>query len=274
MDDKDWEEAFVAYGLDAAVGRRFRGLIHNLNGVAQAFSMQTELLGMFFSRAREILQQLGEAPTLEEARELGRKLAEFLRGRAALVVYLEKEVGIMQEIMLRSSSLMEGRADRNGIDSRSLNAIIESELEFMNGDSFFKHRVRKELQMEENLPVFSRYYPEIHQIIGALLENCAQALAERGTPDSATVPAVMQISCIAAAGEVVLQVTDNGPGIAEADPERIFAPFYTTWPGHLGLGLYLARKMAERCGGTLVCQATPGRTLFTLRLPVEEAEIG
>ena len=75
MDEKAWEEAFVAYGLDAAVGRRFRGLTHNLNGVAQAFSMQTELLGMFFSRAGEILQQLEQAPTLEETREMGQKLS-------------------------------------------------------------------------------------------------------------------------------------------------------------------------------------------------------
>jgi|GEM_PF-987375 len=273
MDDKAWEEAFVAYGLDAAVGRRFRGLTHNLNGVAQAFSMQTELLGLFFNRAGEILQHQGEATTLEETRELGRKLGKLLSSRASLLVHLEKEVVIMQEILQRSGSLMGGRADRTGMDGRSLAAIIETELEFMNSDSFFKHRVRKDLQLAENLPLFSRHYQEIHQIIGALLENSAQALAEGDKPDKGTKPLV-QICCTATTGEVNLQVSDNGPGIVEADRERIFAPFYTTRPDHPGLGLYLARKMAERCRGTLVCQAVQGRSLFILRLPVEEAEIG
>jgi signal transduction histidine kinase len=272
MDDKAWEEAFIDYGLDAAVGRRFRGLTHNLNGVAQAFSMQTELLGMFFGRAEEIMQLLEQARTLEEARELSLKLAELFRSRAALVVHLEKEVRIMHEIMRRSSSLMEVGLDRAGPTAHALGAIIETELEFMNGDAFFKHRVRKDVQLGKNLPVFSRHQREIHQIIGALLENCAQALAERAAPETAAAP-VMQLSCTAAAGQVTLQVSDNGPGIAEADRERIFAPFYTTHPGHPGMGLYLARKMAERCHGTLVCQVTPEWTRFTLCLPVEEAEI-
>lgn len=273
MDDKAWEEALVAYGLDAAVGRRFRGLTHNLNGVAQAFSMQTELLGMFFGRAEELLQQLEQAGTLDEARDLGRKLAEFLHARAALVVHLETEVRIMQAIMERATAMLEGRAERTGRNGRALGAIIETELEFMNGDGFFKHRVRKDLHLEENLPICSRHYLEVHQILGALLENSAQALAAREAPEAGSPPAV-RISCTARGGEVTLQVSDNGPGVLEADREKIFAPFYSTRPGHLGLGLYLARKMAERCHGSLLCQAIPGQTKFTLRLPVEEAEIG
>ncbi len=273
MEEKAWEDAFVAYGLDAAVGRRFRGLTHNLNGVAQAFSMQTELLGMFFSRAGAILQQLEQAHNLEETRELGRSLTELLHRRAGLLVHLEKEVGIMQEIMQRSSALMEGRAVGTSPNTRSLGAIIATELEFMNGDAFFKHRVRKELQLSENLPIFNRHYQEIHQILGVLLENCAQALAEQQAPETAAAPQI-RISCTSDDGEVTVQVSDNGPGIAAAELERIFAPFYTTRQGHLGLGLWLARKMAERCHGTLDCQVNQEWTLFTLRLPIEEASLG
>jgi len=272
MDGQAWEEAFLAYGLDAAVGRRYRGLTHNLNGVAQVFSMQTELLCTFFSRAEEIMRQLEQAPTLEESRELGRKLDELLHRRAALVVHLEKEVGIIQAIMRRTSSLMEGGAARpkNGC---LLGSIIETELEFMNSDNFFKHRVRKEVRLEENIPSIGRCCREIHQIIGALLENGAQALAGRGDADSMPQP-VMRIDCTVEGGEATVRVCDNGPGVAETDREGIFAPFYTTRPGHLGLGLYLARKMAERCRATLVCEPAREGSVFTLSIPVEEAEIG
>jgi signal transduction histidine kinase len=240
--------------------------------VAQAFSMQTELLGMFFSRAGEILQQLEQARTLEESREMVRMLSELLRRRAILAPHLEREVRIMQEIMRRSKGLSEGRGGA-GTKGCSLDAIVATELEFMNGDSFFKHRVRKDLHLGKNLPACGRYCPEIHQILGALLENCSQAMATDGEPGEAPEP-VVEISCTTKADELILQVSDNGPGLAGVDPERIFAPFYTTRPGRLGLGLYLARKLAERCGGTVICHSVPKGALFSLRLPVKEEEIG
>lgn len=72
----------------------------------------------------------------------------------------------------------------------------------------------------------------------------------------------------AEAGQGLLEVVDEGPGIAEELQERIFEPFFTTREKGTGLGLPLARKLVEANGGTLSLRSRPGETCFSLRLPV------
>jgi signal transduction histidine kinase len=77
-------------------------------------------------------------------------------------------------------------------------------------------------------------------------------------------------------GEGVLAVEDDGPGIPPQHLEHVFERFYRA-DGRLasgsGLGLAIARELARAMGGSLDVESQPGRTVFTLRLPVEaEAE--
>ena len=76
-----------------------------------------------------------------------------------------------------------------------------------------------------------------------------------------------------AGGEVRIEVCDRGPGVPEAERERIFEPFYRL-PGHaeraggVGLGLSLVRQIAERHGGRALCQARAGGgSCFVITLP-------
>ena len=73
-DNKKWEEAFIRFGFDAAVGRLFMGIIHNLNGVGQAFSMQVELLAMMFAQVDDLLVEIDQATSLAEAQEKSAEL--------------------------------------------------------------------------------------------------------------------------------------------------------------------------------------------------------
>lgn len=264
----EWEKAFGAYGLDAATGRLFRGLAHNINGVAQAFSMQTELLQMLFVQAAGLLTQGENAPTLDEAREVCRKLKTMLERRASLAVHLEHEVQVIQAIMRRCSGLVAAAGDSAGGVQFSLPTVIETELEFMNGDGFFKHQVKKELNFAPDLPPRQGNLVEIHQILAALIENAAQSL--QATVAAGPITPCLAISASVKGNQVLLAVSDNGEGINPEAQARLFEPFYTTRPERLGMGLWLARWLAERFGGAISCESAAGRrTTFILAIPLE-----
>jgi two-component system sensor histidine kinase PilS (NtrC family) len=56
---------------------------------------------------------------------------------------------------------------------------------------------------------------------------------------------------VAGGGRVALHVIDDGPGIEDAARVQVFEPFFTTHPKGTGLGLYIARELAEANGAAL-----------------------
>jgi two-component system sensor histidine kinase KdpD len=84
----------------------------------------------------------------------------------------------------------------------------------------------------------------------------------------------VDLSAGAEEGRVVLRVADRGPGIAEAERERIFEPFARGAggrPGGSGLGLAIARGFAELNGGELVVERAAGGAVFALSFPAAAA---
>jgi signal transduction histidine kinase len=74
-----------------------------------------------------------------------------------------------------------------------------------------------------------------------------------------------------AGGRAVLAVEDEGPGIPSEHTAHVFERFYRVEGTHAsgsGLGLAVARELAEAMDGTLELDSRPGRTVFALRLPV------
>ena len=70
--------------------------------------------------------------------------------------------------------------------------------------------------------------------------------------------------------EAIVEVSDNGRGISEADLLRIFNPFFTTRPGGTGLGLPAVRRIARAHGGGVVVKSSLGTgSTFTLHLPIK-----
>jgi two-component system nitrogen regulation sensor histidine kinase GlnL len=68
---------------------------------------------------------------------------------------------------------------------------------------------------------------------------------------------------------IKLQIIDNGPGIPDAIRERIFYPLVSGREGGSGLGLTLAQNFITQHHGMIECESQPGRTCFTILLPIE-----
>jgi two-component system sensor histidine kinase PilS (NtrC family) len=55
-----------------------------------------------------------------------------------------------------------------------------------------------------------------------------------------------------------VEISDRGPGVTPENAERIFEPFFSDAPGGTGLGLFLARELAQTSGATLLYEPRPG----------------
>jgi len=103
----------------------------------------------------------------------------------------------------------------------------------------------------------------LEQVLVNLIHNAAQAMHDQPRHRRRIVLA----TCRVAQG-IHIAVTDQGPGIAPEQLEQIFAPFFTTKPDGLGLGLNICRTIVEAHGGsmTVVNEAEGGAT-FSFILP-------
>ncbi len=101
---------------------------------------------------------------------------------------------------------------------------------------------------------------QIKQVFLNLVLNALQAMPSSG---------VLKISSINFEHKVHIQVSDNGPGIALEDRERIFNPFVTTRDSGTGLGLAITQRIVQGHEGHIVLYSIPGQgASFTICLPL------
>jgi two-component system nitrogen regulation sensor histidine kinase GlnL len=111
------------------------------------------------------------------------------------------------------------------------------------------------------------------QIIQALLNigrNAAQALRGRG--DIVLRTRVVRQPTLARRLHrlgVMVQIVDNGPGIPEEIREKMFFPLISGRENGTGLGLSIAQEYIHQHGGIIEADSEPGRTCFTILLPIE-----
>ncbi|MGO9838950.1 MAG: sensor histidine kinase [Polyangiaceae bacterium] len=110
-----------------------------------------------------------------------------------------------------------------------------------------------DLRLNVNSTLFAR-------LLHALYENAVQASAPR-VPGIAT-------RARAETGRILVEVTDDGPGIPAEMVSRVFEPLASLRPGGTGLGLSLARRIAQAHGGSLAVVESSGGACFRVELAV------
>ena len=260
MTAEAWEEAFLKQSHDAAVGRLFRGIVHNLNGALQVFSLQTELFGMTLIQADTLLHQLQTMDLAPAAQAIVRQLQEDMQRRSEAVRQMQVKVRASEGVIRRTLMLPDFMHIGDG-EPYTLNTVVSNEVEFLCADSFFKHKVRRELALAADLPPLAAgRHLALHQIVFYLLENALEAVRGQEQP-------VIGMQTFTSDDGLSLVVRDNAPGAAGPARERISAPFIAPWQGHRSPGLYLAGKLAAEFQGSLVCESDASGTSFRLSLP-------
>lgn len=106
----------------------------------------------------------------------------------------------------------------------------------------------------------------IHQALVNLLRNGLQASEAGGDGESAA--AGVEAAVAVEGGRLVFTVRDHGPGVPPEEAERIFEPFHTTRVRGTGLGLAVARQIAELHGGAVTTHNHPrGGAVFRVEIP-------
>ncbi len=111
-----------------------------------------------------------------------------------------------------------------------------------------------------NLPPIEAYGSELNQVWTNLIDNAADAMQARGE---------LELATRVEEGKVVVEVCDNGPGIAAEIQSRVFEPFFTTKAvgKGTGLGLNISYNIVQKHRGKIEVESVPGRTCFRVRLP-------
>jgi len=100
------------------------------------------------------------------------------------------------------------------------------------------------------------------QVFTNVMKNAVEAIDPRRGTGRVTVDLFVE-------GErAVVEVSDDGVGIATEDRDKIFLPFFTTKPAGTGLGMSIVKKIVDLHGGDIAIESAPGRgTRVRISLP-------
>jgi len=229
------------------------------------------------SRETALLTQLGGSRMM--ARQLAHEIKNPLGGLRGAAQLLERE--LPNDELREYTRIIIGEADRLRalVDSllgpaRALERVSANIHELL--DHVYR-LVRAEApdavelvrDYDPSLPALDLDRDQVIQAMLNLAQNAVQALGNHGR-------LVLRTRALTGAniGErrhrvvAAIEFEDNGPGVPPALGETIFYPLVTARAGGTGLGLAVAQDIATRHEGLVEFESRPGRTVFSLLLPI------
>lgn len=144
-----------------------------------------------------------------------------------------------------------------------INRVIEEAVELHGSDGSDLGRIPVHLSLEPELPAVLMDEVQVQQVLMNLIRNASEAMVRDPSEARITIR-----SGRTDPGMVLVEVSDNGPGVADDALGRLFDPFFTTKDTGLGLGLSLSRSIIDAHGGELMTRRNTDRGMtFAFTLP-------
>jgi two-component system sensor kinase FixL len=216
-------------------------------GIAHEINQPLTAIAAYADAGRKIIDR-GAESAHQDINSIYERIGEQSRRAAAVVQRLRK--------LVRSGTVSKARHDINQIIRHTL-LLFEYEIKRSNIELLF-------YPMES---LQDLYVDEIHiqQIMVNLVKNSIDAISQDDRKGG-----LIEIRLQKIASDVLISVTDNGPGVPEDDRVHLFESFFTTKPKGVGLGLSICKTIAGAHGGNLrYSQVAEGGSRFTLSLPLE-----
>jgi two-component system NtrC family sensor kinase len=236
----------IETGKLASIGELAAGIAHEINNPV---AIMIEEAGW--------IQDLLE----EEDFKQGENLEEFNRALHQIATQGHRCKEITHKL------LSFARKTDSRITEISVNDLLQ-EIVFLSSQRMKYGNIEIITRLAENLPRISASETEMQQVFMNLVNNAIDAMEKTG--------GTIWLDSKNAGGMIVVEVTDNGPGIAEANLSRIFDPFYTTKPvgKGTGLGLSICYGIIAKIGGDIEARSVKGEgSTFTVYIPAGNSGI-
>jgi signal transduction histidine kinase len=218
----------------AAIGKMAAMITHEVRNPLSSIGLNTELLQ----------EELGDDRASDDAKQLCR----------AIHREVDRLTAITEEYLAFA------RLPKPKIARESVNALAGQLAEFVREDLAAK-QVQLVLELAGGEPIALIDAAQIRQCLINLVRNAADAVIAKGGGRVALRTRKQD-------ARVVIEVEDEGTGIAPDVQARMFDPFFSTKEGGSGLGLALTQQIVKDHGGDLAVDSTVGRgTTFTVSVP-------
>ncbi|MDB4994679.1 MAG: uncharacterized protein JWM74_2111 [Myxococcaceae bacterium] len=185
--------------------------------------------------------------------------------RAALAVALE---GVDRIRNIVHQLLLLARDDDRTVAPIDVRAVVESTIALASGEITRRAKLSCDYEV---VPLARATEARLGQVLLNLLVNALEAMADRAHETNE-----LRVAVYSGLGRrVLIEISDNGPGIPLELSARIFDPFFTTKPQGqgTGLGLSISQRLLSEIGGELSYESVPNqKTTFRITLPAVEGD--
>ncbi|ARU30266.1 PAS domain-containing sensor histidine kinase [Sulfuriferula sp. AH1] len=249
-----------------------------VEGSAAAFMLEFHAMDQQLKIARDEHMLLQQQANRELVRNLAHEIKNPLggiRGAAQLLEHeLSTETREYTQVIIQESDRLQSLMDRlltphrlPQINALNIHEVLERVRSVTLAETPKGLIIRRDY--DTSIPDIVGDREQLIQVVLNIVRNAVQALHGQGeiclrTRIARQVTLAMKRYPLAAQ----IQIIDNGPGIPESVRDRIFFPLVSAREGGSGLGLTLAQTFVHQHHGTIEVESQPGRTCFTLLLPL------